>query len=154
MQQFRSGSEEYYIQLKLRREFGVEFHSPGEIWPGDPSYPLFWQTVQTVLVLAVRTGYQDFVAEVYTSECSLPATTAWQYGKKLTARTYLLPAQRSCSGAPEKALAPPTLHHELYPVLGERGRVSPWKFKRLCAMKTQIFIVIKTMEHHSGLSAV
>lgn len=92
MQQFRSGSEEYYIQLKLRREFGVEFHSPGEIWPGDPSYPLFWQTVRTVLVLPVHAGYQDFVAEKNTSEGSLLATTAWQYGKNLTACTYFLPA--------------------------------------------------------------
>lgn len=128
----------------------MEFHSPEEIWPGDPSYPLFWQTVQTVLALAAHTGYQDFVAEKHTSEHSLLATTAWQYRKNLTACTYFLPAERSCSGAPDKALAP----CELYPVLDERGWVFPGKFKCLCSTKTQIFIVIKTTEHHSGLSVV
>lgn len=55
---------------------------------------------------------------------------------------------------PEKALVPPTLHPELYPVLDDRGGVFPWKFERLCAMKTRVFIVIKTMEHHSPLSVV
>lgn len=123
MQQFRSGSEEYYIQLKLWREFGVDrVSSPGEIWPGDSSYPLFWQIL---LVLAVHTGYQDFIAEKYTSERSLLTTTAWQYGKNLTACMYFLPDERSCSGAPEKALAPPTLHREPYPILDERVWVFP-----------------------------
>lgn len=107
MQQFKSGSGGYYIQLKLRTEFGVDFHSPGEIWPGDPSYPLFWKTM-------LLKWYLNSIAVKYTSEHPLLTTTAWHNREYLTACMYLLPSEKSAL-EPHKALAP----WELYPILGE-----------------------------------
>lgn len=95
-----------------------------------------------MLILAVHTGYQHLVAEKYTSKHSLLTTAAEQHGKNLTVGMYFLPAERPCSAASEKVLAP----HQLYPILDEMG----WAFPR--EFRTNYDNAIMAMEHHSGLS--
>lgn len=153
MQQFGSGSEEYYIQLKLWREFGV-----------DTSFITRRNLARrfilpSLLANYAGTGSPHWVSRLYCREIHIWTLPAHHHClavlENLTACMYFLPDERSCSGAPEKALVPPTLHREPYPILDERGWVLfPWKVKCLCIIKTQVFIVIKTIEHHSGLSVV